>query len=93
MKKIKALPREPLTKKRRAAIQTYVSAFRPSTVQQVVTRTLSAERMKAADLYLWLTNHGYAWRGGWWNRSLLINRFWVRVPGGSQRNCEGLSTR
>jgi hypothetical protein len=68
MKKIKALPREMMTKKRRAGIETYVLHFKEYTVQKVIARTLKGERMQMSDLYLWLAEHGYRWNGVWWNR-------------------------
>ena len=70
------LPREPLTKKAKAAIERYA-------VHKVTTRTgtvlltrhlvkwvLEAERMRRADLYTWLEKRGYKWLSsqGFWSK-------------------------
>lgn len=57
------LPREPLTKKARAAIFAYVAHHTAGHMFafSVVSRTLEAERMRRSDLYGWLEKHGYQW--------------------------------
>lgn len=57
------LPREPLTKKAKAGIYTYVEHHEKNKMFMigVVTRTLEAERMKRDALYEWLKNHDYYW--------------------------------
>lgn len=57
------LPREPLTKKAKAAIYTYVEHHEKNSMLMigVVRRTLEAERMKRENLYAWLQNHDYYW--------------------------------
>lgn len=66
----KMLPREPLTKKAKAAILKYVEiklAKRPI-MYLGVEKTLEAERMRRADLYGWLEAKGYRWKPkvGFW---------------------------
>lgn len=71
--KIEMLPREPLTKKARAAILTYVSIKaekRVLVMHNGVKWTLEAERMRRADLYEWLESKGYKWlpKYGFWSQ-------------------------
>lgn len=66
-------PREPLTKKARAAVEAYArvrAAGRGGspTLSGIVGYALQAERMSRADLYAWLMEHNYRWnarRGVW----------------------------
>lgn len=66
----KALPREPLTKKARAAIQKFVE-LRAAKVGRIgylmIDLVLKAERMPRIKLYGWLEARGWRWRsrGGW----------------------------
>lgn len=65
-KQIVALPRQPLTKKRRSAIKAYtrIRADRfveGVSIDEVVNYVLKAERMKADDLYDWLSKNGYTY--------------------------------
>lgn len=66
-----AKPREPLTKKRRAAIHTYVSSQGEKhgyMAYYMIELVLKAERLPAAELYERLERKGYRWdsRGGYW---------------------------
>lgn len=67
------LPREPLTKKARAAIQAY--AFHKSQTSAIgyvlIDRTLKDERMRRTDLYSWLEKQGYKWLShyGFWSQN------------------------
>lgn len=62
------LPREKLTKKARAAIQTYalLKCRELRIASLLVENTLRAERMRREDLYAWLETHGYRWNGLYW---------------------------
>jgi hypothetical protein len=65
------LPREPLTKKARAAIEQWVilAGRRYGHYLPVLLKAcLAAERMRRADLYAALEKKGYAWkpRNGFW---------------------------
>ena len=66
------LPREPLTKKARAAIDAYVrykSGNVSASMPDVIRWTLDAERMRRSDLYEFLSGKGYKWdtkRSYWW---------------------------
>lgn len=72
------LPREPLTKKARAAIFAYANHKADIKLNGykmnyfMVNWTLEAERMRRADLYAWLEKKGYKWlpRNGFWSRIL-----------------------
>lgn len=68
----KILPREPLTKKARAAIFEY-SLLRGGDIRIhyfMVNHVLQAERMRRKDLYAWLEAKGYKWlpRVGFWEK-------------------------
>jgi len=69
----KALPREPLTRKRKLAIEAYVEHRRKKTtaklfgesyviVSAIIGETLKAERIKSALLYEKLHQWGYRWK-------------------------------
>jgi len=67
---LQILPREPLTRKARAAISLYVRLrFKRHgyLVENAIDYTLKAERMRRADLYAWVSDKGYRWnpRKGW----------------------------
>jgi hypothetical protein len=59
-------PRQPLTRKRRAAIiaETSRRAWRTrrGTISDIVEFALHAEKMEADKLYANLTHHGYHWQ-------------------------------
>jgi hypothetical protein len=57
------LPREPLTRKARAAISEYATIrARDLPIHGLMVRyVLDAERMRRADLYAWLEARGYRW--------------------------------
>lgn len=66
-------PRAPLTKKARAAIDTYVGVRvgEAMMLDDVIRRTLDAERMHRVDLYAYLAGRGFRWyprhgRNGVW---------------------------
>jgi len=67
------LPREPLTKKARAAISQYatIKAGDLPVHHFMVRYVLEAERMRRAVLYAWLENRGYRWlpRNDFWDKS------------------------
>lgn len=69
----KILPREPLTRKAKAAIAAYVFHYLENCplVLLLIDKTLKAERMRRADLYSWLESKGYYWksRTGCWEKS------------------------
>lgn len=64
------LPREPLTRKAKAAISKYatIKAGDLPLHHFMVEYVLQAERMRRADLYAWLEAKGYKWlpRYGFW---------------------------
>jgi hypothetical protein len=63
------LPREPLTKKARAAIHKYAhlqSEKYGRIMHYMVEAVIAAERMRRTDLYAWLGRHGYRWDGSFW---------------------------
>lgn len=65
------LPREPLTKKARAAISTYATIVAEKKGHYhfvMVDAVLKAERMRRSDLYAWLEQRGYRWLSqyGFW---------------------------
>ncbi|HEX8266088.1 MAG TPA: hypothetical protein VF596_11825 [Pyrinomonadaceae bacterium] len=60
-KKIKILPREPLTQKAQRAIERYAKIVGKNTLQGVVAATLKAERMRRSDLYSELERRGFVW--------------------------------
>ena len=65
---IQAKPREPLTVKRKAAIHKYVEICVQRdgpTLQAAVERTLKAERMKAEELYDYLSRRHQVWDSRW----------------------------
>ncbi len=66
----KILPREPLTKKARGAIERYVlvRCGEAKIIGFLVKYTLEAERMRRTDLYAWLEAHGWRWKHGWWEQ-------------------------
>lgn len=59
------LPREPLTKKAKAAISEYATIKADKKGLHIhyfmVEWVLEAERMRRADLYAWLEQRGYKW--------------------------------
>lgn len=67
------LPREPLTRKAKAAIWCYISHMAETKMDGyrmawlMFEYTLKAERMRRRDLYAWLETKGYRWhsRGEW----------------------------
>lgn len=64
------LPREPLTRKARAAIEKYavLKGGELPLTHYMVGYVLEAERMRRVALYAWLENKGYRWfpdRGFW----------------------------
>lgn len=66
---IQALPREPLTRKRRAAIHKYAHCQgerKGAYAHWMIDWVLKAERMKAAHLYAWLEAKGYRWHNDGW---------------------------
>lgn len=68
-------PREPLTRKARAAILAYcqIKAEKAMPIMiWLITWTLEAERMKRKDLYAWLEAKGHTWQpasGCWYKKS------------------------
>lgn len=67
--KIQMNPREPLTKKAKAAIYTFVHLAGQQKGQYtfvLVEATLKAERMKREQLYQWLEERNYRWKNGTW---------------------------
>ena len=52
-----------LTKKAKAAIETYVrlNIVHAPYIYTAVKLTLAADRMKRQDLYDWLSQHGHIW--------------------------------
>jgi hypothetical protein len=69
-------PRQPLTRKRRAAIVAETSRrawrTRRGSISDLVEFALNAEKMDADKLYANLTHHGYHWHEklGTWSKSL-----------------------
>lgn len=70
-KKIQILPREPLTNKALHAIKAYAwhKCKGLHIFDLLVKYTLEAERMKRADLYQWLEDHGYKWDSVSWRQT------------------------
>ena len=62
------LPREPLTKKARAAIECYAlhKCGDMRIYSFLIDHTLKAERMRRSDLYEFLEGHGYRWNKYSW---------------------------
>lgn len=63
--------RTPLTKKRKAAILTYViirAEKHGQFVYNLVEDTLKAERKNADDLYSYLERRGHRWNGVYWTK-------------------------
>lgn len=68
---LKILPREPLTKKARAAISKYAKLRSDgrnglNAHEFMVGYVLEAERMRREKLYQYLEERGYRWRRGSW---------------------------
>lgn len=64
-------PREPLTAKAKYAIHLYVSLRlkgRRGLAFRAIDYVLKAERMRRADLYLYLSERGYRWDRGIWRQ-------------------------
>lgn len=66
-------PREPLTKKARAAIQKYAAHHGEKyhyMQHYMIDLVLKAERMKRVDLYAKLESYGYRWysKRGFWDK-------------------------
>lgn len=63
-------PREPLTKKARAGIETYALHRCGDLLlaSLLIKFTLQGERMKREKLYQWLTDHSYSWNGVYWSK-------------------------
>lgn len=61
------LPREPLTKKARAAIERYalIKCGEATFLQFLIDHSLHAERMRRANLYEWLEARGWRWKAQW----------------------------
>ena len=65
-------PRQPLTEKRREAIEMYVrikSRHTDQTLAQTIDQTLTAEKMDKDELYQWLQSKGYKWNTSYWKRN------------------------
>jgi hypothetical protein len=76
---LKILPREPLTKKAKAAISQYAhirAQGRGGSYSHfcMVDYVLRAERMRRADLYAFLEERGYRWKKGTWIKSARSKR-------------------
>ncbi|MBH8566705.1 hypothetical protein I8748_31910 [Nostoc sp. CENA67] len=67
-RKIVPIPRQPLTKKAKAAILTYaqIKTLRNPNLYFAVEATLEADRMRREKLYQWLESKGYRWSGNLW---------------------------
>lgn len=65
------LPREPLTRKAKEAISVYaiIKTGDLPIHYFMVKYVLQAERMRRADLYVWLEAKGYKWMHGFWQKS------------------------
>jgi hypothetical protein len=62
-------PREPLTKKAKGAITTFVTMTgkkKGTFVFVLIDAVLKAERMQRAQLYKYLEDHGHVWTGYYW---------------------------
>lgn len=60
--------RQPLTKKRLAAIILYVDLSTEYSTEAYVKRTLAADRMNPDDLYRKLASIGYIWKRNQWQQ-------------------------
>lgn len=67
---IQPKPRQPMTKKRRGAIEAYAvqKTYKHPAVRFVVDAVLKAEKMPAEELYQWLTANGWRWQYGAWGK-------------------------